>query len=127
MRLLCLDLSRIVPAELFPLGVRGKAVSVTTTVNWIGSFAVGEVVPTMLSGLGVGGTFYVIAACLCVSLLFVLLVGRETKGVSLERMDAVFDINTQDEMEQYMKENWRSGLVTLRLRDSQSQSSESGS
>ena len=112
---------RIVPAEIFPLGVRGKAVSVTTTVNWLGSFAVGEVVPSMLSAIGVGGTFYVISLCLCSCVLFVLLVGRETKGVTLERMEAVFDVNTRREMEAYCRENWRRGLVLLKLRDDKPQ------
>ena len=113
------------PAEIFPLGVRGKAVSVTTTVNWLGSFAVGEVVPSMLSAIGVGGTFYVISLCLCSCVLFVLLVGRETKGVTLERMEAVFDVNTRAEMEAYCRENWRRGLVLLKLRDEKPQT-ESG-
>ena len=116
-------LSRIVPAEIFPLGVRGKAVSVSTTVNWLGSFAIGEIVPSMLSAMGVGGTFYVISACLCICVLFVLLIARETKGVTLERMETVFNVNTKDEMELYMKENWRRGLVMLNVRDEQPQSS----
>ena len=100
--------------------------SVTTTVNWLGSFAVGEVVPTMLSKTGVGGTFYAISACLCVSLLFVLFIGRETKGVTLERMDAVFDVNTKEEMEAYMGENYRRGLVMLKIRDAQPQQQSDG-
>ena len=115
----CLCHRRIVPAEIFPLGVRGKAVSLTTTVNWLGSFAVGEIVPSMLSATGVGGTFYVISACLCVCLLFVLLIGRETKGVTLERMEAVFDVNDRQQMERYMKENWARGLTVLKIRDEQ--------
>ena len=71
----------------------------------------------MLSATGVGGTFYVISVCLCVCLLFVLLIGRETKGVTLERMDAVFDVNTRQQMDTYMRENWRRGLVMLKIRD----------
>ena len=119
--MLCVSL-RIVPAEIFPLGVRGKAVSITTTVNWLGSFAVGELVPSMLSAIGVGGTFYVTSASLCVCLLFVLLIGRETKGVTLERMEAVFDVHTREQMERYMADNWKRGLVLLKIRDAEPQS-----
>ena len=32
----------IVPSEIFPLSVRGKGVSLTTTVNWLGNFTVSQ-------------------------------------------------------------------------------------
>jgi len=71
--------------------------------------------------MGVGGTFYIISASLTVALLFTLLIGRETKGVSLEKMERVFDVETKDEWLAYVKENWHTGLVTLRIRDKEPQ------
>ena len=107
----------VIPSEIMPLALRGRAVSVTTTVNWLGSFAVGEMVPSMLSAWGVGGTFYVIAVGLAVGLLFVLLIGRETKGVSLEQMERLLRVEGKDAWTQYCRENWNRGLVLLRIRN----------
>jgi hypothetical protein len=111
----------VVPSEIFPLGVRGKAVSLTTTVNWLGNFCVGEIVPPLLSRWGVGGTFYTIAASLTCALVFTLLIGRETKGVTLERMEHVFRVQGTEQWRTYMKQNWHNGLVTLRIRDGDAQ------
>ena len=83
----------------------------------VGNFAVGEAVPNMLAALGVGGTFYAIGASLAVVLLFTLLIARETKGVSLERMESVFRVQGNDEWRKYMQQNWHTGLVILRLKD----------
>ena len=108
----------VIPAELFPLGARGKAVSLTTTVNWVGNFAIAEAVPSMLTAMGVGGTFYCIGASLAVALLFTLLIARETKAVSLERMEALFSkVQTKEQWLAYMRDNWRTGLVHLKVRD----------
>ena len=71
----------------------------------------------MLSAWGVGGTFYTIGASLAVVLLFTLLIARETKGVSLERMEAVFRVQTKDEWLRYVRENWHAGLIILKVRD----------
>ena len=71
----------------------------------------------MLSAWGVGGTFYTIGASLAVVLLFTLLIARETKGVSLERMERVFRVQTKDEWVLYMRQNWHHGLVVLKVRD----------
>jgi SP family galactose:H+ symporter-like MFS transporter len=106
-----------IPAEIMPLALRGRAVSVTTTVNWLGSFAVGEAVPSMLSAMGVGGTFYVIGCGLAVGLLFVLLIGRETKGVSLEQMEHLLRVEGKEAWLRYCRENWNRGLVLLKVRD----------
>ncbi|XP_019859149.1 PREDICTED: galactose transporter-like [Amphimedon queenslandica] len=81
----------VVTSEIFPLSVRGVAVSVTTSGNWIGNFVVAMVTPLLLSFvLKTTGTFYILAGFLFASFLFVLLTLPETKGESLERIDELF-------------------------------------
>ncbi|XP_019857805.1 PREDICTED: proton myo-inositol cotransporter-like isoform X1 [Amphimedon queenslandica] len=81
----------VVTSEIFPLSVRGVAVSVTTSGNWIANFWVAMVTPLLLgSVLKTAGTFYILAGFLFASFLFVLLTLPETKGESLERIDELF-------------------------------------
>ncbi|XP_011409321.2 PREDICTED: probable glucose transporter rco-3 isoform X1 [Amphimedon queenslandica] len=81
----------VVTSEVFPLSVRGVAVSVTTSGNWNGNFVVAMVTPLLLgSVLKTAGTFYILAGFLFASFLFVLLTLPETKEESLERIDELF-------------------------------------
>lgn len=82
----------VVTSEIFPLTIRGVAVSITTSANWIGNFIVAMVTPILLGNpvLGTAGTFYIISVFLFLAFVFVLLTLPETKGESLERIDQLF-------------------------------------
>ncbi|KAI0787717.1 general substrate transporter [Fomes fomentarius] len=81
--------SWILVAEIWPLSVRGKGVSIAASSNWMNNFIVGQVTPTMLDKLGFG-TFVFFGAFSFVGGLFILFLVPETKGLSLEEMDEVF-------------------------------------
>jgi hypothetical protein len=81
----------VIGAEIYPLRVRAKALSVTTAAgNWLGTWLIGYATPSILSGLGVSGTFFLFAYFLLQAFVFVLFCVPETKGTSLEEIDAMF-------------------------------------
>ncbi|OBZ72373.1 Metacaspase-1 [Grifola frondosa] len=79
----------IVAAEIWPLSIRGKGVSIAASSNWMNNFIVGQVTPSMLQHIGFG-TFVFFGSFTFVGALFVMFFVPETKGLSLEEMDEVF-------------------------------------
>ncbi|KAJ7285011.1 general substrate transporter [Mycena rebaudengoi] len=79
----------IIIAEVWPLSVRGKGVSIAASSNWMNNFIVGQVTPTMLEHLGFG-TFVFFGAFSLMGGLFIWFFVPETKGVTLEEMEEVF-------------------------------------
>jgi hypothetical protein len=81
----------VIGAEIYPLRVRAKALSITTaTGNWLGTWMIGYATPSILAGLGVSGTFFLFAYFLLQAFVFVLFCVPETKGTSLEEIDTMF-------------------------------------
>ncbi len=68
----------VVTSEIFPLHVRGVAVSVTTAANWIGNFVIAMSTPILITSLGISGTFYILSGALFLAVIFVLLTLPET-------------------------------------------------
>ncbi|CEP07802.1 hypothetical protein [Parasitella parasitica] len=79
----------VIPAEIFPLRSRAKAMSITTSANWMCNFIIGLIVPIMLENITYG-TYIFFACFLVLSFFFVWIFVPETKGRSLEEMDQVF-------------------------------------
>ncbi|KAJ7170721.1 general substrate transporter [Mycena crocata] len=79
----------IIIAEIWPLSIRGKGVSIAASSNWMNNFIVGQVTPTMLTHLGFG-TFVFFGAFSLMGGLFIMFFVPETKGVTLEEMEEVF-------------------------------------
>lgn len=77
-------------SEIYPSNVRGRAMSVATFALWIGTAVIGQVVPWMLENLTAAGTFFVFALC-CVPVPFILKRIPETKGMSLEEIEKVWN------------------------------------
>ncbi|KAJ4353526.1 uncharacterized protein N0V89_005256 [Didymosphaeria variabile] len=76
-------------SEIFPLDIRMLCVSLTTADTWLGSFIIARSTPYMISDLGYGAYFFFASILLCMGIWAFLFV-PETKGVSLEEMDALF-------------------------------------
>ncbi|PWW77640.1 general substrate transporter [Tuber magnatum] len=77
------------PPELFPLRVRGKAVALCTSANWIFNFALGDFVPSAFENIKwkVYIVFGVFCAVMTVHAFFCF---PETAGKSLEEIEAMF-------------------------------------
>ncbi|KAI9322240.1 general substrate transporter [Dichotomocladium elegans] len=80
----------VYPAEIFPLNVRAKGTSLATAANWLMNFVISEICPIMLANI-TWGTYIFFGCCCMVMSLLVFLFYPETKGKSLEEMDAVFN------------------------------------
>jgi len=78
----------VVIGEIFPNGIRGKAMSLATLSLWVGNFLVGQLTPLMLDGAGPAWTFWIFAICCSPALLLTFKLIPETKGRSLEEIDA---------------------------------------
>jgi sugar porter (SP) family MFS transporter len=76
-------------SEIYPTKVRGRAMSVATLAVWVGTAIIGQVVPWMLETLTPAGTFFVFAVC-CIPVPFILRKVPETKGLSLEEIEEVW-------------------------------------
>jgi SP family arabinose:H+ symporter-like MFS transporter len=78
----------VVVSEIFPNAIRGKAVALATLSLWIGNFLVGQLTPVMLEGLGSSWTFWLFAICCSPALWITWKLIPETKGKSLENIEA---------------------------------------
>lgn len=79
----------VMVAEIFPLGVRAKAISIGASSNWLNNFAIGQATPQMVAQMGYG-TFIFFGAMCILGALFIYFVVPETKNLTLEEMDEVF-------------------------------------
>ncbi|PVH94823.1 general substrate transporter [Periconia macrospinosa] len=86
----------VLPSEIYNLGNRSKAMSLTTSSTWMCNFIIGLVTPDMLETIGFG-TYIFFAGFALIAFFFTWFLIPETKGKSLEEMDAVFGDNTAHE------------------------------
>jgi MFS family permease len=77
--------------EIFPTRVRGRAVSFATAVNWGAAFLVSQFFLTMIDDIGTSATFFVFAAVAVVSYVWISRRVPETKGRTLEEIEALWD------------------------------------
>jgi SP family galactose:H+ symporter-like MFS transporter len=78
----------VICAEIFPLSGRDLGVTFSTATNWIVNAIVGGTFLTLLSTLGNGNTFLLYGGLNALFILFFLLYVPETKGISLEKIEA---------------------------------------
>ena len=78
----------VVVGEIFPNAIRGKAMALATLSLWVGNFLVGQLTPVMLEGLGSSWTFWLFALCCSPAIWLAWKLIPETKGRSLEDIEA---------------------------------------
>jgi len=80
----------IYPAEIFPMHIRAKAVSLSTMTNWtMGALMIG--IPKLFPYLNINGVFFLFAAlCSCAG-IFVYFFCPETKNILLEDIENLFN------------------------------------
>ncbi|THV05569.1 MFS monosaccharide transporter [Dendrothele bispora CBS 962.96] len=85
----------VITGEIFPLQIRAKAMSMSTASNWLWNFGIGYATPYLVNntpgsaGLGVKVFFIWGSTCFC-CILFTLFCIPETKGLSLEQIDMMY-------------------------------------
>jgi SP family galactose:H+ symporter-like MFS transporter len=75
-------------SEIYPLSGRDLGVTFSTATNWIANAIVGETFLLLLNGFGNGNTFLLYGALNALFIVFFLIFVPETKGVSLEKIEA---------------------------------------
>ncbi|MFZ0844782.1 MAG: sugar porter family MFS transporter [Pseudolabrys sp.] len=75
-------------SEIYPLKVRGAAMSAVTVTNWAMNLAVAVTFLTLVGILGHAGTFWLYGAIAVAAWVFFYFLVPETKGKSLEQIEA---------------------------------------
>ncbi|CAN8001051.1 unnamed protein product, partial [Ixodes hexagonus] len=81
----------LVLSEIFPMAVRGRAISVATSINWASNMAVSATFLTLLDALGISNTLLMYSGICLIALVFVFFCVPETKHKSLEEISAELD------------------------------------
>ncbi len=74
-------------SEMYPIKVRGMAMSIAGFSLWVGTYLIGQLTPVMLSELTPAGTFLLFAAMCVPYILIVWKLVPETTGCSLEEIE----------------------------------------
>ena len=74
--------------EVLPLRIRGTAMGVAIFLHWIANFIVAQTFPSLLASVGPGPTFLGYAVIGVLAFVFVQALVTETKGRSLEQIEA---------------------------------------
>jgi len=80
----------VIISEIFPNRIRGAAVSVTVATLWIACMILNLTFPVLNSLLGAYGTFWIYSGICALSLFVIYRFLPETKGKSLEEIEAKF-------------------------------------
>lgn len=75
-------------AEIYPLEVRGRAMSIATLVNWATNLLVALTFLSLIGAAGTSATFWIYAALALAGLAFTWRFIPETKGHTLEEIEA---------------------------------------
>jgi SP family sugar:H+ symporter-like MFS transporter len=89
-------LAWVVTGEIFPLKVRAKALSMTTATNWLFNWAIAYSTPYLVNyGPGYANLqskiFFIWFGCCFICIAFVYFFIYETKGLSLEEVDQLYE------------------------------------
>lgn len=82
-------LTWVLVGEIFPLAIRGRASGLASSVNWIGSWAVGLLFPLMTASMPQEIVFAIFGVICILGVLFVKFFVPETKGYTLEQIETI--------------------------------------
>ncbi|MDR1407008.1 MAG: MFS transporter, partial [Tannerella sp.] len=85
----------VVLAEIFPAGIRGAAMAVSTFCLWTACFVLTYTFPVMNESLKASGTFWVYGGICIAGFLFIRSRLPETKGKSLEEIEKEVTLNDE--------------------------------
>lgn len=77
-------------SEMYPVKIRGAAMSIAGLSLWIGTYLIGQLTPLMLSSLTPAGTFWLFALMCIPYMLIVWKLLPETTGKSLEEIEEMW-------------------------------------
>lgn len=77
----------VIATEIFPIHIRGRALSICIMTMWIADWLVNLLFPLMRDGLGIPATFFIFAFFCLLSFFYAKQKLAETKGKSLEKIE----------------------------------------
>ncbi|XP_022623861.1 solute carrier family 2, facilitated glucose transporter member 8 [Seriola dumerili] len=80
----------LIMSEVFPVKVRGFASAVCVLTNWSMAFLVTKTFQDMMTALTSAGTFWLFACTCILNVIFTMVCIPETKGKTLEQIEATF-------------------------------------
>lgn len=80
-------LTWVIVGEMFPLAVRGKAAGLASSMNWVGSWAVGLLFPIMTAAMSQEAVFAIFGVICILGVIFVATRVPETKDHTLEEIE----------------------------------------
>ncbi|MGO4185268.1 sugar porter family MFS transporter [Paenibacillus sp. MCAF9] len=80
----------VIMSEIFPNRIRGKATAIAAMALWAADYLVSQSFPPMLSSAGPAATFWIYGGMALLAFLFTWRVVPETKGKSLEEIEALW-------------------------------------
>jgi len=83
-------------AEIFPLALRARAMSLATVANWGFNLIVSLTFLNLVGALGSSGAFLVYGVLSLAALAFVAITVPETKGRSLEQIETALDSGSSE-------------------------------
>ena len=78
-------------SEIFPLAIRGRGMSAATIANWVANLVVALTFLRLVDLLGRPGVFFAYAALTAGAFLFARTLVPETKGLSLEAVETLWE------------------------------------
>jgi SP family sugar:H+ symporter-like MFS transporter len=72
--------------EMFPNQIRGTGLAVSGLAQWASNFGITMTFPIMLGTIGLGGAYGFYTLCAVLSIIFVVKMVHETRGIELENM-----------------------------------------
>jgi MFS transporter, SP family, sugar:H+ symporter len=99
----------VVVGEIFPLNVRAKAMSLAVASNWLWNFGIGYATPYLVNtGPGNAGleskVFFIWGSTCACCVVFSYFCIPETKGLSLEQIDLLYQHSTPITSTRYRRE-----------------------
>ncbi|MFC5064133.1 sugar porter family MFS transporter [Actinomycetospora atypica] len=83
-------LTWLILSEIFPLAIRSVAIGISVFVLWVATGVVALVFPPLIEAIGIAPTFFVFVALGLAALVFAYRCVPETRGRSLEELEAQF-------------------------------------
>ena len=83
-------MSWLILAEIFPVRLRGIGMGLAVLCLWLCNFLVGLFFPILMDTVGLSGTFFLFALFGIVGIIYVAKFLPETRGLSLEQIEANF-------------------------------------
>lgn len=86
-------ISWVINSEIYPHEIRGRAVGISTLVNWICNYMVSVSFLSLINNFGTSATFFLYGTIAICSLVFVIKKAPETKGKTLLEIQEFFSKN----------------------------------